>query len=267
MDKGFVKTHWILFLPIILLVFLAAITGWMDETLYANNDPNLRIKLVYYDLSLLAIILPLSLIFFILSVQKNLRARLFTLGLTVYLLFSYVVTLFTCAQNNFFLVYISILTLSTSYLIKGLIEFHGILPDAIDKRTSRIVSIALLFSGISGAIFLLSNAITALVTPSNETMVNAPQVLDLAFILPITLYGGVRLWKNKKDGILISSIMMIFFVFIGISVVMMEIGLLVRAGIEIDEGKVYSFSFVSLLNMFTTAMMYRKLSFSKRELI
>ena len=263
MDKVFLKKHWVLFLPMLLLVFFAAITGWMSETLYSNNNLDLSIKLAYYDLSLLIIILPVSLICFILSVNNYLRARLFTLGLTVYLMFSFGVTLFTSAQNNFFLVYISILTLSTFYFIKGLVEFQRILPDAIDKRTSRIVSIVLLFSAISGAIFLLSDAITALATPSNETMVNAPQVLDLAFILPITIYGAVRLWKNKKDGILISSIMMIFFVFIGISVVMMEIGILVRAGIEIDEGKVYSFSFISLLNIITTAMMYRKLSFNK----
>ena len=248
MDKVFLKTHWVLFLPMLLLVFFAAITGWMSETLYSNNNLDLSIKLAYYDLSLLIIILPVSLICFILSVNNYLRARLFTLGLTVYLMFSFGVTLFTSAQNNFFLVYISILTLSTFYFIKGLVEFQRILPDAI---------------AISGAIFLLSDAITALATPSNETMVNAPQVLDLAFILPITIYGAVRLWKNKKDGILISSIMMIFFVFIGISVVMMEIGILVRAGIEIDEGKVYSFSFISLLNIITTAMMYRKLSFNK----
>lgn len=262
-----VKTHLIFFILVIILVFFTAITGWMSETLYANNDPDLRIKLAYYDLSLFLIIVPLSLMLVVLSIYKNQRARLFTLGLTVYVLFSFVVTLFTCAQNDFFLVYISILTLSAFYLIQGLVEFHGIITNAIDKRTSRIVSIVLLFSAISGAIFLLSDAITAITTPSTETMVDAPQVLDLAFILPFTIYGAVRLWKNKKDGILISSIMMIFFIFIGISVVMMEIGLVVRAGTELDEGKVYGFSFISLLNIITTTMMYRKLSFKKRELI
>lgn len=259
MNKPFVKTHWILFALIILLVVFSAIIGWVSETLYSNNTPDLAIKSTYYDLSILIIVLPVSLTALILSIFNNQRARLFTLGLTVYLIFSYGVTIFTCRQNNIFLIYIAILTISAFYFIKGFAEIYSTFSGTINKRISKFVSISLLFSAISGIWFWLFDAISALSIHNNEMLVKAPQVLDMAFVLPFTIYGAIRLWRNKADGILISSIMMIFFVFIGISVIIMELGLSVKTGIEIDYGKVYSFSFISLLNIIITILTYRKL--------
>jgi len=260
MNKPFVKTHWILFSLIILLVFFSALVGWMSETLYSNNASDLVIKLKYYDLSLLIVALPVSLIALILSILNNQRARLFTLGLTVYLIFSYVVTIFICRQNNLFLIYISILTLSTFYFIKVFSDIYTTFSGTINRRISKFVAISLLFSAISGILFWLSDAISALSIHNNEMQVKVPQVLDMAFFLPLTIYGAIRLLRNKANGIWISSIMMIFFVFIGISVIMMEFGLSIKIGIEIDAGKVYSFSFISVLNIIITILTYRKLS-------
>jgi hypothetical protein len=56
---------------------------------------------------------------------------------------------------------------------------------------------------------------------------------------------------------------MIFFVFIGPSVVIKEIGLSANTGIEMDYGAVYSYSFISMINIIITILAYRKLIISE----
>ena len=90
--------------------------------------------------------------------------------------------------------------------------------------------------------------------------------LDMAFILPSTIYGAINLWQNKDRGIWISVIMMIFFVLIGLSVITMEIGLMSKTGAELDAGKVYGFAFTALLNLIMLILTYSKLSINIKDL-
>jgi hypothetical protein len=93
-----------------------------------------------------------------------------------------------------------------------------------------------------------------------ETLhIKVPQIFDMAFVLPFTIYGATRFLRNKKDGILISLIAMIFFTFIGLSVVIMETGFSANTNTEMDYGKVYSYSFISMINLIITILAYRKL--------
>jgi len=254
------KKQWVLFALILVLVFSTALVGWLSNTLYSDNPTNLLIKLRYYDLSLLIIFFPAGVVGLILSILKNQRARLFSLGLTVYLLFSYCVTIFTCQQNNFFLIYVAILALCAFYFLEVFSDIFISFSGTINHRIKVFVSISLLFSAISGIGFLLADAINLLSNHSSEIQVKAPQVFDLAFILPFTIYGVVRLLRKKDNGIWLTSIMMIFFVFIGISVIIMEFGLSIKSGAKLDAGKVYSFSFISLLNLIVAFFTYSNLS-------
>lgn len=254
------KAQWVLFALILILVFSTALVGWLSNTLYSNNPATLLIKLRYYDLSLLLIFCPAGVVGLILSILKNQRARLFSLGLTVYILFSYCVTIFTCQQNIFFLIYVTILVLCVFYFLEVFSNIFTSFSGTINHKLKVFVSISLLYSAISGLVFLLADAINSLVHHSSDNQVNAPQVFDLAFMLPLTIYGVVRLLRKKDNGIWLTSIMMIFFVFIGISVVTMEFGLSIEAGAELDAGKVYGFSFVSILNLIVAIFTYRNLS-------
>jgi len=260
--QRFIRSHWILFVFILVLVIFAALTGWISEVLYQNNPADLIIKLKYYDLSLLVIVSPIIMISLILSIRNNKRARIFSLGLTVYLVFSYGVTLFICSQNSLFLIYVVILSLCAFYFTKGFSEIYNTTTFRINKNISKIASIVLLFSAISGFGYWLSDAISTLLAKGDEIDIlhaNAPQVFDMAIVLPFTIYGAIRFLRFEKDGILISLTTMIFFIFIGISVIIMEIGLSLNTKIEMDYGKVYSYSFISMINIIITVLTYRKL--------
>lgn len=248
------------FASILSLVLFTALMGWLSVSIYVNNAPDLIIKLVYYDISLLTVAMPIGLIALICSLYTNQRARLFTLGWTVYIVFSFVVTLFTSHQNNLFLAYIAIIALGGFYFVLGFSDMNSTFSVTLDRKTSRIVSISLLFSALIGSVFWLSDAINALSLPNMDLYVKAPQVMDMAFILPLTIYGAIGLWRNKARGIWISAVVMIFFVLIGTSVIMMEFGLAANTGAEIDAGKVYGFTFTILLNLIITILTYRKLS-------
>jgi preprotein translocase subunit SecE len=264
--QKFIRSNWILFAFILVLVIFAALTGWISDALYQNNPIDLIMKLKYYDFSLLAIIAPISLIVFILSALNHKRARIFSLGMSVYLTFSFGVTLFISSQNSLFLVYIVIISLCIFYYIKGFIEIYNKTTFVIDKKISKIVSVVLLFSAVSGFAYLLIDAINSLLIERDEIdflPVNPPQIFDMAFVLPFTIYGAIRLFKSKMDGILISLTTMIFFVFIGISVVIMDITYAATTGTEIDHGKVYSYSFISLINLIITILAYTKLKIEK----
>jgi len=253
------------FASILVLVLFSALIGWLSESLYANNPPELLVKLVYYDLSLLTVALPIGLIAFIFSLFNNQGARLFTLGWTIYIVFSFVVTLFTSYQNNLFLVYIAIITLGGFYFIHGLSDFKLRLSGILHRKAAKLISIALLFSAVIGMGFWMSDAINALSHPDKNLHVKTPQVLDMAFILPFTVYGAIKLWQNKPIGIWISATVMVFFVLIGLSVITMEIGLVVKTGAELDAGKVYGFAFTAALNLIIMILTYTKLTISTQR--
>jgi len=260
-NQKHINPQWILFAFILTLVISTALTGWFSDTLYQNNPTDLIIKLRYYDLSLLVVVLPVSLIALALSIRNNKRARIFSLGLTFYLIFSFAVTIFTCSQNSLFLVYVAIIFLCFLYLTKGFLETYNTTSITIPKNISKIASMVLLFSAIFGFGYWLSDAVSALLSQSDENefvYVYAPQVFDMAIALPLTAYGAIRFWRLRKDGILISLIMMIFFIFIGISVIIMEIGLSANTNAEMDYGKVYGYDFTTLMNIFITIFVYRK---------
>ncbi len=258
----FVRSIWILFAFISVLMIFAALTGWVSEALYQNNPADLIKQLKYYDFSLLFFIAPITLIVLILSALGHKRARIFSLGMTIYFAFTFGVTLFISSQNSLFLVYVAIISLCLFYYVKGFLEIYHGTSLTIEKQRSKIASVVLLFSASTGMIYLLMDAISALLAQSDAIEiipVFAPQVFDMAVVLPLTIYGAFKLLKSKKEGILISLTTMVFFIFIGISVVTMDIAYAASTGTEIDHGKVYSYAFISLINLIVAIMAYPKL--------
>jgi hypothetical protein len=148
----------------------------------------------------------------------------------------------------------------------GFIEIYAKSSIMINRKISVLTSVVLLFSAGSGLVYLLTDAISALSGDINEitmTPVFAPQVFDLAIVMPFTLYGAIQLLRRKKVGVLISLTTMIFFLFIGVSVVTMDVAFAWATGAEIDYGKVYSYSFISLINLILTIVVYRKLNIER----
>jgi hypothetical protein len=260
------KKNWISFFPIIIiLVLIASATGWFVEDFYNNNSTVMAIKFRVYDLVLMTLIFPLSVIIFLLARSGRVWAKEFMLGILIYLAFSYGLIVFNCYQNQLFLIYIAIFSLCVFSTIIGFSDMAKSIKNPPKLKLIKILSIVLLFNAIAGYGFWLSDAIEALIkAEGSQTIagtnlpVNAAQVLDIGFMLPLTIFGAIKLWKYQSDGITISAMMVVFFMLIGISVISMEIGLLIN-GLEIDFSKLYGFGTITVLSIIMTVFTYRVL--------
>lgn len=255
------KTHSILFLVLLILVFIVSTIGWINDSIYSNNTAELQIKSRFYDLSILIFAIPFSLITLLFLFRDYTKARILTLGITVYILFSYSVIIFTINQNKLFLIYIAIVSSGAFYFTNEFYSFNDSNIVQLPKGLIKWVALTLLFSAVSGFGYWIVDSLIFLTTQQNEFVnlpVKAPQVFDMALALPFTIYGAIKLWKGEKNGTLISLIMMIFFILIGLSVISMELGLSKKANVEFDFGKVISYSVISLLNLIMTIIAYRK---------
>ena len=265
-EMKYANNYRVLFVLIIALAILSTLVGLICNNFYQNALFDLTIKARFYDLALLVIVIPICLITEILIVKKNDLSMIFSLGITVYLFFSYGVTVFTYNQNILFLVYISILVLCSFFFIQGFFEADKTILFVINRKDKVIAASILLFSAISGFGYWLVDAViltfqTLSITESLN--VKPPQVFDMVFTLPFSIYGSIRLLRNKNDGVLISMIMTVFFIFIAISVVIMEVGYSLYTRTELDYGKIISYFVITALNIINALNLYRKVGIER----
>ena len=72
------------------MVFVCAAIGWFVQDFYSvSNAALISVKFRVYDLVLMVLVTPLSIAMFILAVTGRVWAKIFVLGIVVYLAFSY----------------------------------------------------------------------------------------------------------------------------------------------------------------------------------
>jgi hypothetical protein len=248
-------------------MIIAAASGWFIENLYEGDSALMAVKFRFNDLVLLTLITPLSVLMLILAFTGRLWARVFVLGIIMHVAFSYGITVFNSRQNHLFLMYIALLGLCVFSIVRGFPDTTQNVKKPSKSVLLRVTSVAIIFIAAIGFIYWLIEAVIAITNggPSqfvNEMNlpVNAAQVLDMAFMLPLALYGGIKLWKYHSEGLFTTAVMLIFFMLIGISVVVMEIGLIRVAGLKMDFSKIASYSFISVLSLILTVFTYRFIS-------
>jgi hypothetical protein len=265
--QGVNMNNWLSFFPIIIiLVLMAAAAGWFVKGFYSNNADYIAVKFRTYDLVLLTFITPLSVVMFFLARADQTWPKLFVLGILIYLAFSYGFNVFNCYQNQLFLVYVAIFSLCVFATIMGLVDMANTIKIISNLTLIKAISIVLLLIAVSGAQFWLMEAIIALVkkdvSPSIVGLnlpINAAQVLDIGFMLPLTIFGAIKLLQSQPIGMLISAMMLVFFVLISVSVIAMEIGLKLN-GFEMEPGKLYGFGSVIVLSLVMTFLTYLSLA-------
>jgi Na+/proline symporter len=235
------------------------------EDFYNNNSSLISIKFRVYDLVLLTLVLPLSVVMFFIARTGRVWAKEFVLGILIYLAFSYGLNVFNCYQNQLFIIYIAIFSLCVFSTIIGFSDIAKSIKKPSALKLLKVISIVLFFNAISGYGLWLSDAVEALIKGEvSQTIAgmnlptNVAQVLDIGFMLPLAIVGAIKLWKYQSDGMVISAMMLVFFMLIGISVVSMEFGLMIN-GLEMDPSKVYGFGTVTLISTIMTVFIFRAL--------
>jgi len=177
-------------------------------------------QVIPHDIVNLFLALPALLISFFLARKGILKARLFLMAVTFYLLFTYGIYTFYAMYNSLYLCYVAIMGLSF-YLL--LITFRG--TDAAkvkalfkDNYPNQWVGGFLIIAASFMTITWLKGIVPTVLFDSTPTVELAqgttmvPQAIDLAFVLPLAILTGIRLLQKKPDAYITGTILPAFLV-------------------------------------------------------
>jgi hypothetical protein len=192
------------------------------------------------------------------------------LGVLGYAAYAYALYAFGTRHNELFLVYVAILSLSVWGLVAGLVEIDA--PRLATRAAPRLawrwigsyfVVLAALFASL-----WLAEIVPALLrrqTPATVvawgTPTNGVHVLDLAFVLPVLLWTGVRLWHHKRDSVVVAGVLLFKIVTLGLAILAMGV-FQIRRGQHVDAGLMTIFAVMSVVSIaaavhFTRAVGWR----------
>ncbi len=227
---GFNRIWIFLSLAAAVLMAVASAAGVFLPTTYAHETASWATQGIGQDIANLFFIFPAMLVSLHFAFRRSTRATLVTLGLLIYVVYSYVLYAFFVHFGPWFVVYVAVLGLS-AYALFGLVIHMN--RDDIARQLSGnpktgLVSILLLVFGLLFAVQWLSEIVPSLLsgtTPKSITEIGAPvnpvHVLDLAFILPGMIVTAVAVRKRMPLGLLFAAPLLTFSAAMGIAILCM----------------------------------------------
>jgi hypothetical protein len=188
---------------------------YQGSGLYRYNPASFAREGVVWDVINLFIALPLFAIAILASLKGSLRGRLLLGGLLAYFFYVYLSCAMMYAFNNFFLVYISIFSLSMIAFVFNSrhIDVPG-LPSRMGPRFPRRLFIG--YSSVLGltlVVLWLARIIPMMRTgqfPEDLAGLHTlgSQALDLGLLVPMAISTAVLLWKKSAWGYFLLSMSM-----------------------------------------------------------
>jgi hypothetical protein len=186
------------------------------------------------------------------------RATLVSLGLMIYVVYSYVLYAFFVHFGPWFLAYVAVLGLSAYALFGSVLQTN---MDQVSQllginRKTNLASALLFVFGLLFGLQWLSEIVPALVsgaTPKGVTaigaFVNPIHVLDLAFLLPGMIVTAVSVRKRRPLGLLFALPLLTFAAVMGIAILLMFFAQRAQ-GIEIPPAPFAVITIVVLTGLF-----------------
>lgn len=190
-----------------ILVAIAAGEGLYHPDVYLNSEPGCLRLVGNQDFVILAIFVPLLLFSTWLSAQTHYRGTLIWIGTVGYLTYVYSGYAFGGVSGELFIFHTVITGLSFLLLF---IKWANIDPEAIRLKFTPIASLRLLAFFMMGLAVLMEilwlQEVLPFIKPWLSISVTdlkdflALQVLDLAFLGPLTFLAGLWLYFHKAEG-------------------------------------------------------------------
>ena len=196
--------------------------------LYYNDSISMAAQARAQDLVTLVIGIPFLLISNILSNKKSIKGKLILQGIIGYFLYTYTSYSFLAMYNKFFLIYVSLMSISFYAFIINFNsdELKNLKSHFNDKFPGKFIGIFSIFMGLGICLLWLGMIIPAIgrVPPVLEHYTTLSiQALDLGFIVPVAIISRVLLINKKSMGYLLTSIIIIKGMTLLLAVVMMLI--------------------------------------------
>ena len=178
-------------------------------------------QVIPHDMVNLFLAVPALLISFLFARKGILKARLFFMAVTLYLMFTYGIYTFYAMYNRLYICYVAIMGLCFYTFIltlkkTGAGKVKELFKDTYPNRlVGGFLITAVAFMTLTWLKTILPTAffgtIPSIDLAQSTTMV--PQAIDLAFILPLALAAGIRLCMKKPEGYIMGTVVPAFLVF------------------------------------------------------
>jgi len=211
------KTALSLSVIIVVLATFSSTGGLFLDGLYRDNTL-VTLSFEGNDIVTLILAIPMMITAMIFVKRGSIRAELIWLGMLDYMLYNFTYYLFGAAFNWFFLLYVTLFTLSIFTLIFGLINIDA---TSIAQRFRASTPV----KWISGYMFFvaiglstvyvdqsLDFIITGVIPPIIEKVDNPTNVvfaLDLSLLVPVLVLGAIWLWKRQPWGYILSGMALV----------------------------------------------------------
>jgi hypothetical protein len=199
-----------------MLAMAASLSGIFVNSVYARETENFAAQSVGQDIANL-IAYPLLLLLAWAASRGSVRAHLAWLGVLVFSVYSYAIYAFDVSFNALFLVYVSVLGVSTYALAGGLAEIDPVRVKAAFGSRAPVRSTWIVLVVVAALFYIqwLSEDIPAILggkTPQSLLDAGLPtspvHVLDMAVLLPAVLVTGVLLSKRRAWGFVLAPVLL-----------------------------------------------------------
>lgn len=255
--------------PLALLVSFASLKGIYTEDFYMHESSNWRVQAIGQDVINLIVITPFLLISALLTFFNRRAGLGMWCGTLLYLIYTFIIYCFSVHFNELFLVYCLVLGLS-------LYSFLYLLYKQAKERAPWFIK-SVVLKKILAAYFLLvglffyglwlkdiMDALLANTIPpslvDSGLFTNPVHVLDISIVLPGVILMGILLFKGNHLGVLMTPIVLTFFILMDITIAVLTILL---AQPEEGFGVSLVLFTLTILSILLLMAFFRKLSSEK----
>ena len=202
---------------IAILLLIATVGGLFLPGLYRDTPYN-AVQAQGQDLVSLVIGLPLLVGGLLFTMRGSERALLVWLGALTYILYTYLTFAFGSVFNEFFLLYVALVSLSFFTLVIALLHLDAGVLHLHFGRQVPVKTVSLFLLAVACLFFLswMKQILPALVSgqlPASITLARTPSnpifVLDLALLLPAICFAAVWLWRRQAWGYVLCGIFLV----------------------------------------------------------
>ncbi len=190
------------------LMIVATLTGIFSENLYQDN---LFVQSAWYGTDLITFILamPIFLISIILYKKKTLFGLLLVFAMLFYFMYNYAFYLFSAALNDMYLIYVAIFALSFYgiLLLVRKIKIEEVKESYKESTPIKLIGGYMILVGVFLGVFHIGLSLSYVFTDQVPAIVtnvahptNVIAALDLSFVVPVALLGGISLIKKQAWG-------------------------------------------------------------------
>jgi hypothetical protein len=212
---------------------ITSVSG-LSGNLYSDH-PWAAIQLMGQDV----VTILLSLLMIFLSFVQNVKVLIIRAGFFGYFAYTYITYAFGPTLNYMFILYVLLMSLSVLGLILIFVQLSAYHIQAEQSFIFPVTSLYLFLVALMLAILWLADIFSTLrgapllENPTGEPFLTV-YALDLGFVIPVSIYAALTLWRKRTIGFLLSGFMLVKTTTMGFALIAMAISLYVYDyGLEI----------------------------------